>query len=211
MALLNSTFKSDTDLDEAINRLRSVDESLAKIVDQVGSPHLPNNDRGFQSIARIVIGQQLSTKAARSVYKAVCQCLDGRELEEKTFCLLSPTKLNQAGLSRAKARCLLELSQFLVKNPYFLSSLEAQENSEIQQKLTQFWGIGQWTAQIYLIFSLKRKDIFPITDGSLQRAMSKVYGFDTLDSNEARQKIENWNPVRTAAALLMWHWLDEAS
>lgn len=162
----------------------------------------------FAALARSIIGQQVSVAAARTIA--------GR-FEEKTgydparAAALDEEAIRAIGLSRQKAGYIRDLAQHFVTNPAVYNHLETLSDDEVIADLTAVKGIGVWTAQMFLMFTLARPDVFAPDDAGLQRAMLKLYGWDTLPAKkELAALAEKWQPYRTVACLHLWHSLDNA-
>lgn len=162
----------------------------------------------FAALARSIIGQQVSVAAARTIA--------GR-FEEKTgydparAAALDEEAIRAIGLSRQKAGYIRDLAQHFVTNPAVYNHLETLSDDEVIADLTAVKGIGVWTAQMFLMFTLARPDVFAPDDAGLQRAMLKLYGWDTLPAKkELAALTEKWQPYRTVACLHLWHSLDNA-
>lgn len=162
----------------------------------------------FASLARSIICQQVSVAAARTIA--------GR-FEEKTSydparaAALDEEAIRAIGLSRQKAGYIRDLAQHFVTNPSIYNHLETLSDDKVIAELTAVKGIGAWTAQMFLMFTLARPDVFAPDDAGLQRAMLKLYSWDTLPAKkELIAQAEKWQPYRTVACLHLWHSLDNA-
>lgn len=203
-----SSFESKAELEATVSDLATVDTSLASIIDEIGFPEYPTRTDGFRAIARIVIGQQISVRAAGSIYDGLRRSLAQKPFAPRHFLELNSHELSSSGLSKSKSRCLTELGSYLIDHPDYFADLKKMPDHIVEERLTEFWGVGRWTAQIYMIFCLKRRNIFPIADGSLQRAIRDIYSLTDIDSIEMRERLQLWDPKKTAVALLLWKWLD---
>jgi DNA-3-methyladenine glycosylase II len=163
-------------------------------------------DDYFISLSRSIIGQQVSVAAANAIF--------GRfetmtKLDPHMVVTLEEEAIKTVGLSRQKAGYLKDLAQHFVDDPTVYNHLDKQTDDQVIAELTDVKGIGVWTAQMFLMFTLNRPDIFAPDDVGLQRAMIKLYGWETvLPKKELVAFAEQWQPYRTVASLHLWHSLD---
>ncbi len=160
----------------------------------------------FASLSRSIIGQQVSVAAARTIA--------GRFEEQTSY---DPAKtvdldaetIRTIGLSRQKASYIHDLAQHFVDNPNVYHHLDTLSDEEVIAELVAVKGIGTWTAQMFLIFTLERLDVFAPDDAGLQRAMLRLYNWEVLPhKKELITTAEKWQPYRTVACLHLWHSLD---
>lgn len=160
----------------------------------------------FASLARSIIGQQVSVAAARTIA--------GRFEAHTNYSPVKTVQLDEdtiraIGLSRQKARYIHDLAHHFVDNPAVYNHLDALSDDEVITDLTAVRGIGTWTAQMFLMFTLERPDIFAPDDAGLQRAMMQLYKWDVLPPKKDLITTANtWQPYRTIACLHLWHSLD---
>lgn len=160
----------------------------------------------FASLTRSIIGQQVSVAAARTIASRFEQLTN---YEPAKAVAMSEETIRIIGLSRQKAGYIHDLAQHFVNNPAIYNHLETQDDDEVITELTAVKGIGVWTAQMFLMFTLGRPDVFAPDDAGLQRAMLKLYGWKTLPPRKELSLIaEKWQPYRTVASLHLWHSLD---
>ena len=185
----------------------AADERLAHILTAREIPAItPSRNSAFQSLSRSVVGQQLSSSAAHIIWGRCKSLVRGWKPDRV---LATPRAvLRDAGVSNAKARTLHELaSYFLSRNrPARFSSMA---DDAVRSELTRIWGVGKWTADMFLMFHLGRQDVFPDGDGAIQSAMIRLYGTTLAGSGEKRQLIAlRWSPHRTLACRILWDWVD---
>jgi DNA-3-methyladenine glycosylase II len=160
----------------------------------------------FSSLCRAIVGQQVSVAAAAAIYK---------RLEQQTAMLpervvtLDDQQVKEIGLSRQKSAYIHDLAQHFTNTPAVYSHLETLSDEYIISELTAVKGIGVWTAQMFLMFTLGRPDVFAPEDIGLQRAIINLYG---LESKPTKRELESyaaaWKPYRTVASLHLWQSLD---
>jgi DNA-3-methyladenine glycosylase II len=162
------------------------------------------NDQLFASLAASVVGQQLSIRAADTIWeriKAAC----GGKVDAKTIVSTSETELRAAGLSRSKVKTLKSLSEAVLRDNLNLLSLRNLSYEDAAARLTQIWGIGPWTVEMFLIFALGARDIFSPGDLGLARAIESLYGLPKGTSKAELARIaERWSPHRSFACLVLW-------
>lgn len=191
--------------DEAAKALARKDKILANIISRYKGEALMSRGSAFFSLARAIAGQQISVKAADSVWRKLETAL-GQVLPEAVIAA-TDDELRACGLSRSKALYMKELSQFFIKNPD--TKWHLQNDEEVVEMLVSIKGLGTWSAEMFLIFHLLRPDVFPIADLGLQKAIEKLYNGGKKMERKAMQKLaEKWRPYRTVATWYLWRSLD---
>jgi len=182
------------------------DPVLKKIIDQLDEElSLKHSDNYFYDLAEIIIFQQLSGKAARTIFQRLLDLCPERKLTAEAVIALEEDQLAQAGVSRQKRRYLKSLAEKFLDGTIQPEKFPELSDEAILDQLTQVKGIGKWSAQIYMMFSLGREDIFPADDLSLRKALQKNFVLPELPmSKEVEQLAERWQPYRSFAALLLW-------
>jgi len=175
-----------------------------------GFPMLPRLPY-FHTLARIIIYQQLASAAARTIHNRV-QALSPNPKRFPTSgeILAQPeADLRGAGLSRNKLRAILDLAERVQDGRLTLRSLPRYSDQEVTDRLTEVWGIGQWTAQMFLLFHLGRLDVFAPGDLGLQEGIRVLDGLDTRPSPaRALARAEVWSPLRSVASWYLWRLVD---
>lgn len=161
----------------------------------------------FAALASSVVSQQLATKAADSIWERLRSALGGRVTPEAVRKASLP-KLRKAGLSGAKAKTLKELSK-AVGNGLDLASLSREGKEEAIARLTQVWGIGPWTCEMFLMFALEHPDIFSARDLGLVRSMEDLYDLPRgVPLSKLEKLAEKWAPYRSYACRVLWRTRD---
>ncbi|MDW7684989.1 MAG: DNA-3-methyladenine glycosylase [Bacillota bacterium] len=187
----------------AIIHLSSVDTKLAALIDNIGEYTLLLRTDYTAAIIRAIIGQQLSVKAARTIWHRLEQLCGG--VTPDAILSVSEEELRQAGLSKAKACYAKDFSMKVQSGEINFESLCGLEDEMVISTLTQVRGIGKWTAEMFLIFSLGRPDILPVDDLGLQRSIMWLYGLpDTPKRSELFELGQLWKPFRSVATLYLW-------
>lgn len=158
----------------------------------------------FESLARSILSQQLSTKAARTISSRVAAAAGGR-LSPEGIGRLSITKLRQAGCSNTKARSLLELAEATNSGYLKLRGLNQMSDQEIEKKLLPLHGIGKWTIEMFLMFQLGRQDVWPVGDLGVRRGWEKIHRLsDEISLDELTDKGSKFTPYRSHLAWYCW-------
>ena len=189
--------------DKACADLVKRDRILKKLIPKFGPVHLINRDDPFTTLARSVVGQQISVASAQAIWKRVegaCPTLAPQQ-----FIKVGPAKLQSCGLSKRKSEYILDVAQHFVSGALHVDSWTSMEDEAVIAELTQIRGIGRWTAEMFLIFNLSRPDVLPLDDLGLIQAISVNYfSGEPVTRSEAREVAANWEPWRTVATWYMW-------
>jgi DNA-3-methyladenine glycosylase II len=159
-----------------------------------------------------IMSQQLSTKVAQVIYRRFLELYRGKEPKSQQVLDTPFEKLRGIGLSNAKVSYVQNVARFCIEHKITDKKLLAMSNEEIIELLTQIKGVGRWTVEMLLMFTLGREDVFAPDDLGIQQAMIKTYRLDNTDKKAFREKMiqlsEKWKPYRTYACLHLWHWKD---
>ena len=202
--------------EDAVEHLRGADDTLRKIIDERGPLDREARTRGrptdpYGALLRSIVGQQLSTKAARSIYGRLVDQFDGRAPTPQELLDADPEVVRSAGLSRPKVNYLRSLAEHVVSGELELDRLHELSDEAVTREVTAVKGLGQWTADMFLIFHLGRPDVLPVGDLGVRRAVERAYGLEGLPSAEELERLgERWAPYRSLAALYLWESLDNA-
>lgn len=163
----------------------------------------------FVSLCREVIGQQLAGKAAIAIFTRFTTLFPHNHPTPKLLIRLTEQDIRNVGTSFAKARTLKDLSEKIVQKTIDLNSLDSLDNEAVVLELTKVKGIGPWTAEMFLMFSLARRDVFSPGDLGLQKGIQKLYNLPSRpDPKEALEVSRKWSPYRTFASLALWRSLE---
>ena len=202
--------------DEALEHLSRADDVMAGLIEEHGPLDLEARRRGrpadaYGALLRSIVGQQLSVKAARSIYERLSEQFGGKTPTPKELLAADPEAVRGAGLSRPKVSYIRSLAQHVEDGELHLDSLDEMSDSEVIEELTAVKGLGEWTAHMFLIFHLRRPDILAVGDLGIRRAVERLYGLEGLPDAETLERLaERWTPYRTLACLYLWHSLDNA-
>ena len=187
-----------------VRLLTNRDTHLAEVVQKYGRPSLWVREPGFPTLVYIILEQQVSLASARAAYQRLQQEVD--PLTPGRFLTLTGRELKRIGFSRQKALYTRLLAEEIAKRRLDLKNLDSLPDQEAHNKLTALKGIGNWTADIYLLSALRRPDIWPVGDLALATAVQEVKRLRQRPSPEHLEKISApWRPWRAVAARLFWH------
>jgi len=181
------------------------DNQLGKLIKAFGELEYFSEKRQiFDALAKAIISQQLSTKAAKSITDRIIVIHGKRPFKPEKFLALNTYLLKECGISRAKIRAIQGVATGCINKDLTLSTLKKLSDEEALKKLTSYWGVGNWTAEIFLMSTLKRLDILALGDAGLQRAHKILYpGLKGLDYTAKK-----WRPYRAIAAGYLWKFID---
>lgn len=186
--------------------LRENDPVLGQLIKRQTLAPRPHRTDYFASLCRSIVGQQVSVAAASAIYGRLETATD---LKPARVVELRDEEIKAIGLSRQKATYLKDLAAHFVKNPAVYNHLESQTDEQVIAELTAVKGIGTWTAQMFLMFTLARPDVFAPDDVGLQRAILQLYGWGSLPpKKELELFAQKWQPYRTVASLHLWQSLN---
>jgi DNA-3-methyladenine glycosylase II len=190
----------------------SKDKKLKKVLEQQQPMKMHHRHYVCLRLCASIMGQQLSTKVAKILFERFLILYGGQEPEPQQIASTTIEVLRGIGLSNAKAAYVINVAQFAIDNKLTDATFETMSNEEIIQLLTQIKGVGKWTVEMLLMFTLGREDVFSIDDYGIQTAMKKLYKLDDSNKKEVRQKMlaiaAKWSPYRTFACLHLWQWKD---
>ena len=195
----------------AIDHLKRADPVLANIIEAVGPYCLVRREASFETLVRSIVSQQVSTKAAASIFAKVKTAVKPR-FTARCLLRLTTDELRACGLSAQKASYIQDLAEKVASRQIDFKKLAAQSDEEIIATLTKVRGIGVWTVQMFLIFALERPNVFPMADLGVRNAIVRAYKLDgaskALDLIEIS---ERWHPYCSSASWYLWRSLDGAA
>lgn len=193
--------KIKRDLDALAQR----DADLRRALKLVRYPAPRIREQGFETLLSTIVSQQISTQAAAAIMGRVRALLPTMQAE--AVLRLPDGALRTAGLSTRKVEYVQGLANSIVENRFDVTSLPEMADQAAIEAITSLKGFGVWSAEIYLMFSLQRSDIFPAGDLALRIALQRLKGFDeSLNEKDARALVEDWAPYRSAGSLFLWHY-----
>ena len=198
------------DIELAVKYL-SRDKDLKTLIDHFGVITLKRRRNYFKSLLRSIIHQQLSGKAARTIENRFLELYNGNRYPTPEEVLKTPAEaIQNVGISRMKTEYIRGLAKIIDDGDIRLEKLSELSNDEVGNVLKEVKGIGQWTVDMFLIFSLNRPDVFPLNDLGIQKGLMLLLGRQKILSQESMlSHSKKWKPYRTLASLYLWKIVDE--
>ncbi len=196
--------------DVAILHLKK-DNQLKEVIQTTNLAPLTPSGNVYFDLLESIVSQQLSVTVADTIFKRFCALFPGTDPSPEVLKTMDINTLRTAGLSNQKAAYLKNVAAFTLENDLENYSWNDLADAEIISFLTQIKGVGQWTAEMILIFTLNRPDIFPADDLGIQQAMARLYSISESGKDLRKKMIsisEPWRPYRTIACRYLWRWKD---
>ena len=192
------------DLDnEKVKYLINTDEKLGKLIRYINKTELIIEEDGFKCIVKYIIGQQISDKARETIWQRVCAIW--KNITPEKILEIEDNELKRVGLSERKINYIKILASAVISEDINFYDFKELTNEEIIKKLTALKGIGQWTAEMYLIFSLGRENILSKGDGTIRRTIQWMYDLEKLPSSEMLTKyFSSWSQYATIVSSYLW-------
>ena len=193
--------------EQAKQELMKRDRIMRKLIPQFGDLHLMGRGDPFVTLARSIVGQQISTKAAETVWQRLLelcpQCAPAEILR------IGNVDLASCGLSKRKAEYINDLARHFQDEKLHVAAWSDMDDESVIAELIQIRGIGRWTAEMFLIFNLRRPNVLPLDDVGLLRGISiNYFSGEPVSRSDAREVAANWDPWRTVATWYLWRSLD---
>jgi DNA-3-methyladenine glycosylase II len=190
----------------------STDKKLLPVIQQIGELKLKKRKKVHLHLCSSIISQQLSVKAAATIYQRFLDLHGGKEPSPDEIIDIPDERLRGAGLSNAKVQYVKNVCRFFIEHKITDKQLHAMENEDIISLLTQIKGVGRWTVEMILMFTLGREDVFAPDDLGIQQAMIKLFKLDATNKKKLRaqmlKKAEKWKPYQTYACMYLWRHKD---
>ncbi len=193
-----------------LSHFRKHDPLLYKYIKDLNYEDWFNNPEEkdyFRALCHSIIGQQLSGKAADAIYSKFLKLFENIPSPENII-KIEEQALRDAGLSWAKVRSIKDLAQKVYDQTVILVGLEAFEDEKIIEELIKVKGIGRWTAEMFLIFTLNRENIFSFGDLGLKKGFQKIYQISEPNPEQIKEVIEKWHPYKTYGSIALWESLN---
>lgn len=197
--------------DDACRHLSKRDRVMRKLIPQFGEGRLQSRGDAFTTLARSIVGQQISVKAAQSVWErfAALMAEPSHRLRPASVLALATADARGAGLSARKVEYLFDLAQHFESGSVHVRQWQQMDDEAIIEELVAIRGIGRWTAEMFLIFHLMRPNVLPLDDLGLLKGISVNYfSGEPVSRVEAREVGEAWAPFRSVATWYLWRSLD---
>ena len=192
-------------LAQAIDRLAAIDQDVADAIEQIGYPIPRLRAQGFETLLRIMVSQQVSTRSAAAIWgRLVDTCCS--EVTPERFAILDDDACRKIGLSGRKMIYGRGLAAAILDGTLDLNALTSLPEEEAIAELCKLKGFGRWSAEIYLLFALSRSDSWPADDLALQIGMQRLKGLEVRPDRKAMDALaEPWRPLRGCGAIFLWH------
>ena len=192
---------------DGIKRLSSKNIKLKSFLQKFRVPVLPIEKNYFWALCRSVIYQQISGKAAKKISDRYLSLFDqGIKMRPVDVTEIDIEKIHKVGISRQKSSYIKNIADAFRNNIINEKNISDLDDQEIIKQLTSIKGVGRWTAEMFLIFTLRRTDVFPVTDLGVQKGFQIFYSLDALPTIEVmNEKSESWRPYRTIMSLYLWY------
>jgi DNA-3-methyladenine glycosylase II len=193
----------------ALQHLKKSDPVMAAIIQRVGKFTLQYNEPSFEALARSIVYQQLSGRVASVIYGRLLAATGEERLTPAGIMKLRPERMRKAGLSGQKTRYIRELAKHTRRRSVIFEHLPDFDDAGVIEHLTRVKGIGVWTAQMFLMFALRRPDVLPVADLGIRTAMKKAYELEDLPKPPEMEKIAAaWKPHSSIACWYLWRSLE---
>jgi DNA-3-methyladenine glycosylase II len=197
---------NEKNVENAILILSKNDLILKKMFNLVGKVKLPNERLEFKNVCRIIVNQQLSGKAANTIFNRIKEKIPN--LSPKCFLSISTEEMRQCGLSNAKSNYIKLLANKLNHNPLYFYQLQKLDTLSAKNEIWSNKGFGEWSSDIFLLFYLRKMDVFPKGDVTLNKVFSKIYCIDQKDEKYIYNYSNDWTPYKSVVSLAFWQFFD---
>jgi len=178
---------------------------MKRIIKAVGPCTMKLKRNRFQTLVNSIISQQITVKAAETIMERLMETTGGNSLKPEHLADFDVDSLRELGVSRQKATYLIDLTSHVSEGVIDLSKMSRLDDETVIEHLTQVKGIGRWTAQMFLMFSLGRMDVFPVDDLGIKNGILKTYQLEEEPSRDEMYKLsEPWRPYSTIASWYLW-------
>ena len=189
-------------MQKAINFLTKKDKTFARIIKQYGVPAIPTRPQGFETLALLILEQQVSIDSAKATFVKLKNAV--KFFTPKYLFTLADEDYRSCGVSRQKTSYIKALANAVLNNEIDIKSLPFKSPEVVRAELVKIKGIGNWTIDVYLMFCLQSTDILPLGDIAVVNTIKEL--FDIHDRNEMEILSNLWSPHRSAATFLLWHY-----
>ncbi|HLA55442.1 MAG TPA: hypothetical protein VK623_05050 [Flavobacterium sp.] len=189
-------------MQQAIDFLKSKDETLKFIHDNFGDPIIQFRDEGYASMVHIILEQQVSIASAKACYEKIKNQLGN--ITPGNILAANDSELRNCGVSRQKILYLKDLATKVISGELDFFTFPAKSEAEIRSELLKIKGVGNWSIEVYLMFCLQSQDIIPLGDIAIKNTIRELYDLHTLE--EMAVLSDNWKPYRTIASYILWHY-----
>ena len=189
-------------MQKAIKYLCKKDKVFASIIEQFGIPAIPARPQGFETLALLILEQQVSIDSAKATFLKLKNAV--KYFTPKYLLALSDVDYRTSGVSRQKTSYIKALANAVINKDIDIESLPFKSPDIVREELIKIKGIGNWTIDVYLMFCLQSTDIIPLGDIAVVNTIKEL--FNIHDKNEMETYTKSWSPYRSAATFLLWHY-----
>jgi DNA-3-methyladenine glycosylase II len=195
---LDSIFK----MQKAVQYLSEIDAVFKFIIEKYGLPIIPKRPQGFETLVLLILEQQVSIDSAKATFLKLKA--KHNNFSPESLLSFSDDEFRNIGVSRQKTSYIKALSHSIINNHIDLESLEFKSSEQVREELIKIKGIGHWTIDIYLMFSLQAQDIIPLGDIAVVNTIKEL--LDIHDKQEMEVYVAKWSPYKSIATFLLWHY-----
>jgi len=194
---------------KAVAHLKSCDPVLGALIEKLGPSRIRYRPATFDALVHAIVNQQLSGKAAATIYGRLEDRLAPKGVEPRGILRLGEAGLRELGISKQKGTYLLDLAEKTRKKQVDFEALPKLPDAVVLEQLTAIKGIGEWTVHMFLMFALRRPDVLPVGDLGIQNAVQKAYGLESRPTPKQVAEIgAKWRPHASYAAWYLWRSLE---
>ncbi len=194
---------------KAAEHLQKNDKILAQVIEQVGILDLRTSNDYYLSLTESIVSQQLSVRVADVIYERLQNLFPNKKITPEEVLKLDTEVIRKVGMSYGKIKYIKDLAQHVIDSPLLFEKFDEMTDENIVAELIKVKGIGQWTGEMFLIFSMGRPDIFSYGDLGLKNALKRLYGFENHPTvEEAAAIIDKWKPYRSFGSRYLWKSLE---
>ena len=202
---------NQTDGEKAAKFLREADATLARVIEKVGILEEKKSDNYFISLIESIVSQQLSVKVANVIYGRFENLFPEKVVTPEKVLEIDTEVMRKVGMSYGKIKYVKSLAEHVIQSPTMFEQFDAMSDEDIIAELIPIKGIGQWTAEMFLIFTMGRPDVFSYGDLGLKNAIRNLYGLsDRPTLEEANEITDAWRPYRSYGSRYLWKSLEIA-
>lgn len=196
----------DKVLEDAVAHISSADVIMSGVFKVCGELTVPDRILDFTALFRIILNQQLSGKAATTIYNRVTGILG--KVDAHSVAAASETELRSCGISLLKVGFAKALAHKCLADKSYLDNLHLLDDESAAKEIRSNKGFGEWSASVILLFHLRRCNLFPYGDGTLSSAIRELYGINPSDRDQLSQVVGKWSPYGGVASMALWQWVD---
>jgi DNA-3-methyladenine glycosylase II len=193
-----------------VNNLIELDQRFKEVIEKFGVIELEKKTDPYKSLVKAIIYQQLSGKAASTIYKRFLNLYPSKHPTESQLISTELHVLRSVGLSNRKSEYIKTIAKFFTENKISIKDFEKMSDEEIRKQLITIKGIGHWTIDIFLMFTLNRLDVFPVLDLGIKKGFAKFFELKNMPSEKFMiKKANKWKPFQSIAAHYFWSIADD--